>query len=67
MGSAWTGSGPSENQKTSDSQECTLNKVSFNQKLLDLAKKQRMNTDVRRTVFCTMMSAEVSSSYLFIM
>ena len=30
----------------------------FSDKLLELARKMRMNTDIRRTVFCLIMSAE---------
>lgn len=32
----------------------------FDDGLLELAKKHRMNTDLRRTIFCVIMSAEVS-------
>lgn len=31
----------------------------FSEKLLKLAKKQHMNTDIRRTIFCIILSAEV--------
>lgn len=61
MGSAWTGELPGE--KPSEDISKSLNKKSdagFSSQLLELAKKQRMNTDTRRTVFCAIMSAEVS-------
>lgn len=53
VGSAWTGNvkeigGASNKQK----------EESFSEQLLDLAKKQRMNTEDRKNVFCTIMSAE---------
>ena len=31
----------------------------MNKNLLELARKQRMNTDIRRNIFCTIMSSEV--------
>lgn len=57
VGSAWTGnvkdigaaSRPSQQKK--DDQK-------YSQQLLELAKKQRMNTEERRNVFCVLMSAE---------
>lgn len=30
-------------------------------KLMELARKQRMNTDIRRNIFCLLMSSEVRS------
>ena len=36
--------------------------ASFSRKLLDLAVKQRMNTDVRKAIFCSIMKAEVRAS-----
>jgi nucleolar MIF4G domain-containing protein 1 len=57
VGSAWQGSGPgaanSEEQKTALTEN-------FSQKLLELARQQRMNTDVRKNIFCILMTAEVS-------
>lgn len=32
--------------------------TTFSQKILDLARKQRMNTDIRRNIFCVLMTAE---------
>ncbi|XP_046821274.1 nucleolar MIF4G domain-containing protein 1 homolog [Vespa crabro] len=34
------------------------NKAMFSQNILDLARKQRMNTDIRRNIFCILMTAE---------
>ncbi|XP_065341618.1 nucleolar MIF4G domain-containing protein 1 homolog [Cloeon dipterum] len=53
VGSAWQGAGPGEKSTST-----TTNSSEFSQKLLELARKQRMNTDLRRNVFCILMSAE---------
>ncbi|XP_061718657.1 nucleolar MIF4G domain-containing protein 1 homolog [Cydia pomonella] len=51
VGSAWEGNRPKPEEK--------IKAVpSTDQKLLELARKQRMNTDVRRSIFCVIMSAE---------
>ena len=36
---------------------------SYNQELMALAKAQKMNTDVRKTIFVIIMSSEVISIY----
>ncbi|KAJ0174462.1 hypothetical protein K1T71_009570 [Dendrolimus kikuchii] len=52
VGSAWEGNHTKQEEKP-------INKLLTNdQKLLELARKQRMNTDVRRSIFCVIMSAE---------
>ncbi|XP_049950821.1 nucleolar MIF4G domain-containing protein 1-like isoform X2 [Schistocerca serialis cubense] len=56
VGSAWTGVLPlQEGGKTS-----TISKKDtvYSSQLLELARKQRMNTDVRRDIFCIVMTAE---------
>ncbi|XP_046990451.1 nucleolar MIF4G domain-containing protein 1-like isoform X1 [Schistocerca americana] len=56
VGSAWTGVLPlQEGGKTS-----TISKkdTAYSSQLLELARKQRMNTDVRRDIFCIVMTAE---------
>lgn len=59
VGSAWTGSikdiggATTSAAKRNDAQK-------FSQQLLELARKQRMNTDERRNAFCVLMSAEVT-------
>ncbi|XP_044257980.1 nucleolar MIF4G domain-containing protein 1 [Tribolium madens] len=53
VGSAWVGN--SEN-KTPEAVKETPN--TFSQKLLELATRQRMNTDTRKNIFCVIMSAE---------
>lgn len=60
VGSAWTGN----IEGSSTSNDKPQSEV-FSQKLLDLARKQRMNTDARRSIFCIIMSAEVIV-YLYI-
>ena len=59
VGSAWVGKGPTPAQD-SGSQEPTsaTGEQQFSAELLELARKQRMNTDVRRNIFCILMSAE---------
>jgi hypothetical protein len=58
VGSAWQGAGPgAANPATQKSQLAGQN---YSEKLLELARKQRMNTDVRRNIFCILMTAEVS-------
>lgn len=57
VGSAW-----SEREKSSTSKEnqnsTLLPKSKYSEKLLELAQKQHMNTDVRKSVFCIIMTAE---------
>ncbi|XP_066584151.1 nucleolar MIF4G domain-containing protein 1 homolog [Prorops nasuta] len=54
VGSAWTGMTDINKSKNSDE----VNEQIFSQKILDLAHKQRMNTDARRNIFCILMTAE---------
>ncbi|CAG9763214.1 unnamed protein product [Ceutorhynchus assimilis] len=51
VGSAWTGNITTKTEKSTKSDE-------FSEKLLQLARKQHMNTDTRRNIFCILMSAE---------
>ncbi|XP_058803705.1 uncharacterized protein LOC131671360 [Phymastichus coffea] len=53
VGSAW--SGKEVDNKSKISEEI---KPAYSQKILDLAKAQRMNTDVRKNIFCILMTAE---------
>ena len=74
VGSAWS---LKENEKSSDSIEDNLTKEQmstinndqngdgFSEKILKLAKEQHMNTDIRRAIFCIIMSAEVVYSIRF--
>ncbi|CAK1555523.1 unnamed protein product [Leptosia nina] len=51
VGSAWEGNRPQEEKPVKTAS-------AYDQKLLKLAREQRMNTDVRRSIFCVIMSAE---------
>lgn len=61
VGSAWTGAHSGEKLFESDDKAKINNEIHnhYNQKLLTLARKQRMNTDLRREIFCIVMTAEV--------
>lgn len=54
VGSAWTGNISETSEKINQNKS-----EGFSTKLLELARKQRMNTDTRRNIFCIIMSAEV--------
>jgi nucleolar MIF4G domain-containing protein 1 len=59
VGSAWVGQvadGPASAEDETLARRITA--TQFSNELLELAKKQRMNTDVRRVVFCTMMDSD---------
>ncbi|CAD6227674.1 GSCOCG00001354001-RA-CDS [Cotesia congregata] len=56
VGSAWSGTIDSTNKPTKDKN--FDGGMQFSQQILELARKQRMNTDVRRNIFCILMSAE---------
>jgi nucleolar MIF4G domain-containing protein 1 len=60
VGSAWTGPLPGKAGKE-DPDSCKQLQQSnvYSKQLLDLARKHRMNTDVRRSIFCILMTAEV--------
>ncbi|KAK2586775.1 hypothetical protein KPH14_011802 [Odynerus spinipes] len=54
VGCAWSGNrNLDEGKKVIEG-----NKSIFSQNILDLARKQRMNTDIRRNIFCILMTAE---------
>ncbi|XP_015512025.2 nucleolar MIF4G domain-containing protein 1 isoform X1 [Neodiprion lecontei] len=54
VGSAWSGN----TDIGKPIQKTDTNLTTFSQKILDLARKQRMNTDIRRNIFCVLMTAE---------
>lgn len=56
VGSAWSGALPKQegNKATVASKKDTA----YSSQLLELARKQRMNTDIRRDIFCIVMTAE---------
>lgn len=54
VGCAWSG-----NRNLDEEKKITEgNKAMFSQNILNLARKQRMNTDIRRNIFCILMTAE---------
>lgn len=57
VGSAWKG----DEQKNNNNLQ---KKDMYDKKLLDMAKKYRMNTDTRKNIFCILFTAEV---YLVLM
>lgn len=65
VGSAWTGHLPGENPTSTlnpsavnSSKSPKSSEASYSSQLLELARKQRMNTGVRKDVFCILMTAE---------
>ncbi|XP_077897054.1 nucleolar MIF4G domain-containing protein 1 isoform X2 [Ictidomys tridecemlineatus] len=56
VGSAWSGTPMIDNSHHTLQQKPPVGTISS--KMLDLARKQRMNTDVRRNIFCTIMTSE---------
>ncbi|XP_044535888.1 nucleolar MIF4G domain-containing protein 1 [Gracilinanus agilis] len=55
VGSSWSGA-PMIDSNSNSQQKQHTGKVSS--KILELARKQRMNTDIRRNIFCTLMISE---------
>ncbi|EFN89915.1 nucleolar MIF4G domain-containing protein 1 homolog [Harpegnathos saltator] len=54
VGSAWSGlKDIGKLEKTSEN-----NQQKYSEKILELARKQRMNTNIRRDIFCVLMTAE---------
>ncbi|XP_053527880.1 nucleolar MIF4G domain-containing protein 1 isoform X2 [Artibeus jamaicensis] len=56
VGSAWSGTPMIDSSQQKALQKPLAGTVSA--KMLELARKQRMNTDVRRNIFCTIMTSE---------
>ena len=60
VGSAWSGHGPVQKENVTEANvDSSVQTVDASSKLLDIAKKQRMNTNLRKTIFCAMMTSEV--------
>ncbi|XP_073486039.1 nucleolar MIF4G domain-containing protein 1 [Aquarana catesbeiana] len=55
VGSSWSGA-PMINESSGKVPAQSLGKVSA--KIMELARKQRMNTDIRRNIFCVIMTSE---------
>ena len=62
VGSAWTGKedydDPASKALSGSGSRGVLSTPDFTIEVLDLARKMRMNTDTRRNIFCTVISAE---------
>lgn len=61
VGAAWGGDPLVDRQEGREAQPSAP--VELENALLKLAKKQGMNTDVRRSIFVVLMSSDVSTSY----
>ena len=58
VGSAWSGKTDLQDSALERSNSPTTAIQDFSSELLELARKMRMNTDVRKNIFCTVMAAE---------
>jgi nucleolar MIF4G domain-containing protein 1 len=56
VGASWSNSASKESNNNLTSSSNTQKKED---KILQLARQQRMNTDIRRSIFCVIMGAEV--------
>nr|CBN82042.1 Nucleolar MIF4G domain-containing protein 1 [Dicentrarchus labrax] len=57
VGSSWSGAPMISEQGNANSKQSTA-EGQFSAKVLELARKQRMNTEVRRNIFCVIMTSE---------
>ncbi|NP_001314989.1 nucleolar MIF4G domain-containing protein 1 isoform 1 [Danio rerio] len=57
VGSSWSGAPMIDDQGNKTTTPSTKGEQ-YSAKMLELARKQRMNTDVRRNIFCVLMSSE---------
>ncbi|XP_025925056.1 nucleolar MIF4G domain-containing protein 1 [Apteryx rowi] len=56
VGSSWSGAPMIDDTNSKTQQKLHIGKVSS--KIMELARKQRMNTDIRRGIFCVLMTSE---------
>ncbi|XP_006002233.1 nucleolar MIF4G domain-containing protein 1 [Latimeria chalumnae] len=56
VGSSWSGAPMIGNTGSKEAQTLPVGEVSA--KIMELARKQRMNTDIRKNIFCVMMTSE---------
>ncbi|KAF1407394.1 Nucleolar MIF4G domain-containing protein 1, partial [Spheniscus humboldti] len=56
VGSSWSGAPMINDTNSKTQQKLHIGKVSS--KMMELARKQRMNTDIRRSIFCVLMTSE---------
>lgn len=57
VGSSWSGAPMINEPGNTTTKQCTA-EGQFSAKVLELARKQRMNTEVRRNIFCVLMTSE---------
>ncbi|XP_073344832.1 nucleolar MIF4G domain-containing protein 1 [Pagrus major] len=57
VGSSWSGA-PMINKAGNETSKHSTAEGQFSAKVLELARKQRMNTEVRRNIFCVIMTSE---------
>ncbi|XP_060588437.1 nucleolar MIF4G domain-containing protein 1-like [Ruditapes philippinarum] len=58
VGSAWDGKQVQHHNQGSDKMSTVVGKLEVSSKLQELARKQRMNTDIRRNIFFVIMTSE---------
>lgn len=63
VGSAWQGLKENQDKSTEATSVLPIT-AGFSDKILELARKQRMNTETRKNIFCIIMSAEVCFFFL---
>ncbi|XP_061323980.1 nucleolar MIF4G domain-containing protein 1 [Pezoporus flaviventris] len=56
VGSSWSGAPMIDDTNSKTQQKLHIGKASS--KIMELARKQRMNTDIRRSIFCVLMTSE---------
>ncbi|NXW60278.1 NOM1 protein, partial [Eurystomus gularis] len=56
VGSSWSGAPMIDDKNSKTQQKLPIGKMSS--KIMELARKQRMNTDIRRSIFCVLMTSE---------
>ncbi|XP_063063155.1 nucleolar MIF4G domain-containing protein 1 [Engraulis encrasicolus] len=58
VGSSWSGAPMIGDSSSKATPQTSTSAGQFSAKVLDLARKQRMNTDIRRNIFCVIMTSE---------
>ena len=59
VGSAWSGQGPTAASSLVEEESPSIGgEPQYSEALLEMARKQRMNTEIRRNIFCILMTAE---------
>lgn len=60
VGAAWAGDPLVDRQEEREREEAAKRSATGENELMKLARKQGMNTDIRRSIFVVLMSSEVS-------